>query len=72
MLVQKAILSKRETSQEFSLGEATQAKKIEDMEKVVGIQTQIEFNEEQLGRLYHERDRAIEAPVSNWDIGDNG
>lgn len=72
VLVEKAIRSKRETGQEFSLGEVALAKTTGNMEKMVGIQTQIELKEEGLGRLYHERDKAIEALVCNWDIGDIG
>ena len=66
-LVEKAMLGKRKASQEFPLGEAILAKKTREMEKVIGIQTQVESKEKELDRHYQKRDKAIDA-LGNLDI----
>jgi hypothetical protein len=69
-LIEKATAGKRKVSQPFPLGEAILAKKIKEMEKVVGIQKEVDNQEAKLGKLYKKRDEAIDA-LGNMDIEDD-
>ena len=69
-LVSKAILGKRKASQPFPLGEAILEKKRKEMEKVVGIQVEVDKKEKELERLYEKRKGALDA-LRNLDIEDD-
>ena len=67
-LSKQAIQNKRKASQPFPLGEEILAKKIKEMEKVVGIQVQVRVKEQELGRLYAQREKAVN-DMGNHNIG---
>jgi hypothetical protein len=69
-LIEKATARKRKASQPFPLGEAILSKKTKEMEKVVGIQNEVDDQEAKLGKLYKKRDEAIDA-LGNLDIEDD-
>ncbi len=69
-LVEKAILRQRKASELFPLGEAILDTRTMEMEKVVGIQSQVDRREQEPDQLHEKRTKAVNA-LGDLDIKDD-